>query len=225
MTLPEFRKTLATALLAVGFVLLPAGGGVMADGPLSADELQAEIERFEGLGAEHSRAGFPELPPGITPFAKWRRINTERLQGKEVYVFDKKVRIWKTMFCGRKADVFIELSLMDRKGNQVPFAWQQCLVDCQDGGFCGAETKLFIDISGDGYPELMIPEMGALGKMKKGFLQNPRFVFEKDIIPLWLKRAFGPELKNLATIGPRDSVAAWKDHPLTAKPEEKGGEP
>ena len=223
MTLSGMGRAAGAVLTVLALVLLPAAGAALAKEVLSDQEVRAEIARFKALGGEYSSDGFPQLPPGITPFAKWRRINTERLQGNEVYVFDQKVRIWKTMFCGHQGTVFLELSLMDRQGVQIPFAWQECLVDCQEGGSCGPKTSLFIDITGDGRPEIAVPRMSALGKLKKGFLQNPRFVFSKDIFPLWLKRVF-PDFKNLATIGPRDSVPSWKDHPLTIQAEEKGAE-
>lgn len=219
-----YLKTLCLALALIGLILFPTAGKISFAATLSAEDLQAEVTRFTDLGGEYREQGFPALPPQMTPFAKWRRIVTGRLKGKEVYVLRKKVRIWKTIFCGHRGHVYIELSLMDRKGAQIPFAWQECRVDCQNGGFCGPETKLFIDITGNGDPDVLIPDMSSLGKMKKGFLRNPRFIFEKDIFPLWLKRIFGPGLKKLATIGPGDSVPAWKDHPLTVEAEESGGD-
>jgi hypothetical protein len=222
MTLSRPHKVFWLAL--AGLIFATAPGNLLAAPALSAEDVKKEVARYSDLGGEYSEKGFSDLPPKMTPFAQWRRIDTNRIQGKEVYVFQKKVRIWKTMFCGRRGTIYLELSLMDRKGKQIPFAWQECKVDCQGGGFCGAETKIFIDITGNGDADIMIPKMSDLGKMKKGFLKNPRFVFEKDVIPLWVKKVFGPKFKNLNTIGPRDSVASWKDHPLTVEPEEKGGD-
>ncbi len=221
---PGYLKTLCLALVLAGLNLFPTTGRSAHAAVRCAEELKAEVARFIDLGGEYAEQGFPELPPEMTPFAKWRRIDAGRLRGKEVYVYRRKVRIWKTVFCGLRGNVYIELSLMDRKGTRIPFAWQESRVDCQSGGFCGPKARLFIDITGNGYPEVMIPKMSSLGKMKSGFLQNTRFIFKKDIFPLWLKRVFGPDFRGLATIGPRDSVPAWKDHPLTLEAEESGGD-
>lgn len=220
MILSGIGRIMAAFLVVLGLVL--AAGAVLAGEKLSAQEIQDEIARYQDLGGRYAPEGFPQLA-SYTPFAKWRRINTDRLQGKEVYVHDGKVRIWKTMFCGKSGTVFLELSLMNRQGERIPFAWQECRMGCREGGTCGPASGLFIDITGDGRPQIGFQDMNSLGQIKKGFLQNPKFLFDKDILPLWLKRLF-PDSRNLATIGPRDSVPAWKDHPLTLKAEEKGAE-
>ena len=221
MAFPRWLK-LANFLALLGcLILVPERDAPFAVELISASEFQAEVARFKDLGGEYSPSGFPDLPPQITPFAEWRRAHRDRLQGSEVYVCRENIRVWKSVFCGPQGSVYVELSLMDREGNQIPFAWQDCLIQCQSGGFCDSKKRLYLDLNGDGDAEMVIPRMDSLGKMEKGFFKNTRFLFKKDIFPLWLKRLVGPDFKNLATIGPRDSVPAWRDQPLTVKSQEE----
>ena len=224
MATPRWLKFIDLVFLAGALVLVSPPQGSLAAETLSARELQAEVERFKALGGVYSPSGFPELPPGITPFAKWRRVATNRLEGGEVYVCLKKIRIWKTLCCDEKGGVFLELSLMDRQGEQIPFAWQECGMQCVRGGYCGPENRLYLDLNGDGDADAAIPRMGSLGRVDKSFFRNTRFVFTKDIFPLWLKRRLGPGLKDLATIGAGDSVPSWRDHPLTMETQEESRE-
>jgi|GEM_PF-3247998 len=189
-------------------------GRILSQRTLSQETIQQEVERYQALGGEYRPRGFPHLEKGTTPFAQWRRIETSRLKGREVYVSQEEVRIWKTMFCGRETEIYLELSLMDRAGNLIPFAWQQCGLICDYSGACELKNPLYIDITGDGMPEIKLPELGKLVNVARSWFKNTRYNFQVDILPVWIKDALGPNLKRTSTIGPGDSVPNWKDHPI-----------
>ena len=205
-------------LISVAVLLIGSGqawsGRVLPGRTISQEEVLKEVERYKALGGEYKPQGFPYLEKGTTPFAQWRRIETSRLKGREVYVSLEEIRIWKTMFCGRETEIYLELSLMDRAGNLVPFAWQQCGLVCEYSGSCELDNPVFIDITGNGMPEIRLPELGKLVKVARSWFKNTRYNFQVDILPAWLRDVLGPNLKKTSTIGPGDSVPNWKDHPV-----------
>ncbi len=210
--------------LVVAGVLLSAALAAWAGPPAapraSAEEAAADKARFVAAGAKYSPQGFPEFPNRQTPFPDWRGIHTGRLSGKEVYVSIQGKRIWKALYCGRPQEIYLQLSLMNRRGVKIPFAWQRCNIYCGDAGFCGPENPLYIDITGEGKPEIKFESLKRIIKIEKSFFRNPRFYCTVDILPAWLKRAVGPDFKRLSTIGPGDSVGYWQDHPLGVKSDE-----
>lgn len=182
----------------------------------TADQFEADRDRLVAAGARFKPDGFPEFPSYQTPFEEWRKLDTGRMTGRQVYVSLGGHRIWKTLFCGNPQEVFLELSLLTREGQRIAFAWQSCAFYCGDAGRCSLANPLYIDINGDGVPEIKFPMLKRLIRVDKGFimLRSPRYNFTIDILPHWLKCAVGPDFKNLSTVGPSDSVGYWLDNPL-----------
>lgn len=187
---------------------------LIARKPVPAEMVAADAEKLIAQGAAYKPSGFSDFPNDHTPFTKWRRIATGRLEGKEVFVSEEGIRIWKTIFCGPRS-VFLELSLMDRQGRKLPFAWIKCNFQCEYKGTCGLQSELFVDITGDGRPEIRFPDMETCIKVRKSFFRNPRHHFTVDIIPTWLARDLGPDYKYLSTVKPDASVGPWQDNPLS----------
>jgi len=207
------RRGLLLSLMGLAWGLALWPGPALA-GPAAAPPAE-EIARFTALGGEYSAEGFKEFPPGLTPFQRWRRVDTSRLKGREVYVSVEGVRIWKEVFCGKSSTIYIELTLMDRSGQKIPFGWQYCGLVCCDGGSCSPANAIFLDLSGDGRPDLKLPKLGDLITIERPWFKNPRYSFTKDILPAWVRKIVGAKLEKVSTVGPGDSVGHWKDHPLT----------
>ncbi len=206
----RMKKMLPPALLLLFLTVSPALAGKAA-----VPNLQQEIDRFIALGAEYDALGFPQMKAQKTPFGQYHRVDTGRLMGRVVYSVPGRVRIWKTIFCGNMEVIFLELSLRDRTGRRIPFAWQDCLLVCDHGGVCDGNNALYVDLDGDGRPEIRFPKINAVSHSAMGPDRAIRRDFTKDILPSWVKAAVGPDFANLYPLGPDQRAPFGEDHPTT----------
>ena len=201
-------KTLLAAIL----LLLP-GAALAWAGQNAPLPPQAEIDRFTAMGGEYDAMGFPQMETEMTPYSRYRRVNTGRLTGRVVYSVMGRVRVWKQLFCGNMDSIFLELSLRDKTGKRIPFAWQDCVLICDHGGVCDGSNALYVDLNGDGRPEIRFPQVNSVSHSAMGPGRTDRRDFTKDIVPAWVKAAVGPDYSNLYPLGPDQLAPFGEDHP------------
>ncbi|MBW1711921.1 MAG: hypothetical protein JRJ59_02070 [Deltaproteobacteria bacterium] len=194
-------------------IALLGAGTVLASQAASPEMISADAARFMALGAKHNPSGFVPMAGQPTPFERFRRVNPRLLFGRTVYATQGGLRLWKYLFCGRHDVIFVEISLRDRSGRRIPFAWQDCGLNCDTGGACRGSDRLFIDISGDGRPEIMINRVDDLSGGARFDGQAVRRTFSQEIIPSWVREKVGPDWKNVWPVGPEKTVGLHEDHP------------
>lgn len=205
---------LALSLCAATGSPVAAGKRTPQDTTATAKEVKADVDGFFLAGGQYRKSGFEDFPKNSTPFSAWQRIDSSRLRGDEVLISRGGLRIWKTLYCARNGNIYLEMALMGREGEKYPFAWMACGLHCGEGGMCGGDTPLFIDITGDGHPDVRFESVRGIIKIKRSLFRNTRVSFQVDIIPSWLKRILGPNFRWASTISPSASVSAERDNPL-----------
>lgn len=176
---------------------------------------------YTRAGAMHSPGGFQRFPYRDVPFKPHHRVKSNTLTGQAIYATKDGYRIFKYLNCDSWGDVWLEMAIMDRAGHRVPFAWQECGPDCESGADCNTDNPIYVDISGDGRPEIKTRRMGELVEMHRVFLDSwelPLYVFQTTIVPDWVWTKMGPDKRDECKIRPDDRVDPRIDHPLTTHP-------
>jgi len=217
-------RTKAFQVLHPGVIWLGLGlailAGLVLSGPARSGEAQ-DRDRLVAAGGEYSAGDFANFPGQATPFAAWRRVDSSRLVGRAVYATRDNIRVWKTLFCGPRQTIYLELSLLDKAGQRHPFGWQDCAIGCRPSGVCDETAALYLDLNGDGKPEIRFKSLGAISTTTHSG-QTTLLTFNVDVIPDWLRAKLGPNWQNLSPIGPDQTVGAWRDHPLDVKDSAEG---
>jgi len=208
-----WKAVAGLSLIMLSLGLVPAGGASAQEA--AREMVDQDVKRFEALGGVYNPQGFVQMAGQPTPYERFRRIDSALLLGRVVYANRDNVRIWKYLFCGLHEVVLMELSVRDAGGRRIPFAWQDCSIICETGGACQGSNSLFIDITGDGRPEIMVPRIDAISVLTTGAGWVERRTFTRDIIPSWVKAEVGPDYRNLYPLGPDDPVPFYDDHPTS----------
>jgi hypothetical protein len=207
----DLKTILVLSLIILSLSPVLAGGASARKAP--QEMVDQDIKRFEAMGGVYQPQGFVQMADQPIPYERFRRINSALLLGRVVYANRDNVRIWKYLYCGLHEVVVVELSVREAEGRRIPFAWQDCSVICETGGSCHGSDSLFIDITGDGKPEIMIPRMDGISLRSTGAGWIERRTFTHDIIPSWIKAEVGPDYRNIYPLGPEDAVPFYDDHP------------
>lgn len=201
------------ALLLAFWSLAVWSGPALAEG-ISAGGIRADAARFQAMGGEYNPEGFEEFPSSEMPFGTDRRMNTGRLGGRAVFVNPGDIRILKMMYCSYPEYIYNQLSVMLKNGTRLTFAWQDCLIDCRNGGLCSTKGRLYIDITGDGKPEVRLPSMDSVSTNTfKG--RQYWLTFTRDIIPAWVRIQI--DSHGLSDKGPEDKIGYWIDQPINIR--------
>lgn len=210
------RSISISSLIVLSLVLVLAGEVPAQEA--SREMVEEDIKRFETFGGIYNPQGFVQMANQPTPYERFRRIDSRLLLGRVVYANRDNIRIWKYLYCGLYEVVILELSVRDAGGRRIPFAWQDCSLICRAGGACQGSSSLFIDISGDGRPEIMIPKLDNVSFSSTGAGWIERRTFTQDIIPAWVKVEVGPDYRNVYPLGPDDAIPFYDDHPTSLNP-------
>lgn len=206
MTVIKTMKPVRAVLLAV---LILAGTALPASAQLSPDQVAAEAARYQALGAVYSAEGFSEFPSRETPFYGhpgygYSRLTQRRYRGALLHLDKSGTPISHSFSCGRLGTVYLELYLPGGEKGMLPFAWQDLSSLCQNGGEPSGSDPLYLDINGDGKPEIKFASIGRISNLafQEGLKKR---VFSVDLIPAWVKDRLGSafeEGKGQATPGP-----------------------
>jgi|GEM_PF-3107302 len=191
------KKTLL-GLAVVGLVMLITPRAFAA-ALVSDQEIAADAARYQALGAVYSPGGFPEFPGRETPFygrpgyGKYR-LTQIRLRGGLIYQDADGTAIAHNFSCGRFETIYVELYLPGgpETGGMIAFAWQDPGLTCRTGGQPGGEDPLYLDITGDGKPEI---RFSSIDRISSYLIEADlrRRVFKEEILPTWVKKAAGRE--------------------------------
>ena len=88
-----------------------------------ADRNERQLRALIQAGAVHRPEGFKAFSDRKVPFKRHQRIKPNRLDGPAVYATLDGCRIFKYLFCDGFATVWVELSIMDKAGHRVAFAF------------------------------------------------------------------------------------------------------
>jgi len=194
-------------VLALALGLWPAAA-ILAAGaePVTQEEVRADAERYQALGAAYSAQGFAEFPDRDTPFHGgigygWHKLTQDRLRGSLVYVDPVGGEIGHSFACGRRGTVYLELWLPGGEKGVIPFAWQDLSLTCRNGGRPSGENPLYLDITGDGKPEV---KFAAVDQVSSETIADGvrRRVFKEAIIPAWVKKLPGQSGQGSVQPGP-----------------------
>jgi hypothetical protein len=184
----SIKLILAQAVLAAVILVINPALGRAAD-------TAAEAARYQALGGVYSESGFSEFPARETPFYGhpgygYYRLTQRRHRGRLLYEDKSGTDIGHSYSCGRLAVIYVELWLPGGPKGTLPFAWQDPFLTCKNGGESSDSDPLYIDITGDGKPEIKFDSIGAVSQVvfEDGLKKR---VFSKSIIPAWVKEALG----------------------------------
>ena len=189
----SFPAVLVTALLLA--MPLPAVG---AD--LTQEEVLQEADRYKSLGGVYEPKGFPEFPSQETPFYGhpgygYSRLTRIRHRGQLLYHDKSGALIGHSFCCGRMGAIYVELWLPGGDKGMLPFAWQDPALLCRQGGEPSDGDPLYLDITGDGRPEVKFASVGKISRMTSQNGIKVR-IFQEEIIPVWVRKRLGRGLKE-----------------------------
>lgn len=203
-----WQATVLTAL--VLSLMLMAAPRVWAEAKADGAEIKADMIRFKAMGGLYRVNGFAEFPNKNTPFPRYDRIATQRLRGKLIYVTLDGVVIRKTYYCGPMGTVYAELWVPDGKGGIIPFAWQDCMFFCSGGGSPSGSNPLYLDLTGNGNPEVRFDWLSDISSEKSKASALVR-TFNGDPLPAWVRRLAGKSLKKLSSERMPAGMRFWRD--------------
>ncbi len=191
----SIKMVLAQAVLAAAVLLL--NPGVLRAGDLTDREIAVEAARYQAMGGVYMAEGFSEFPSRETPFFGhpgygYYRLTSRRHRGRLLYEDKTGTDIGHSFSCGRFSTIYVELWLPGGPKGTIPFAWQDPFLLCKSGGEPSGSDPFYVDITGDGKPEVKfgsvedISQVAYEGGVKKR-------IFSKAIIPAWIKKRLGPD--------------------------------
>ncbi len=186
-----FRIALAMAAAAALF-LSPA---FSQSAELTPEEIKQEASRYQALGGIYRARGFDEFPSRETPFFGhpgygYSRLTLIRHRGKLLYQDRSGVLVGHSFGCGRRGTIYVELWLPGGDKGMLPFAWQDPALLCSEGGEPSDSDPLYIDITGDGNPEVKFASVGEISRVVDQDGVKMR-MFSLDLIPAWIERKLG----------------------------------
>ena len=208
-----FQAAGSVLLIAAAMAVLLAAASPVRAGGLTPEEIRAEAARYQALGGVYQAEGFKNFPTGDLPFQRYRKIKAGRLVGRTVMVNPGGIRIFKTLYCSGMNFIYNQISVRLKNEDQLVFGWQDCLIGCEIGGLCDMSGLVYLDVTGDGKPDVRLPGMEEYSRVFHPG-QASWVELKADIIPAWVKKELGPGNANLSDLGPNANVGFWEDNPL-----------
>ena len=189
------RTNLVWVVLVAALMTVAAARPAAAE--LTPEQVAAEAARYQALGAVYSAEGFTGFPSKETPFYGhpgygYSRLTQIRHRGKLVHEDKSGTGIGHSFACGRFGTIYLELWLPGGEKGMTPFAWQDLFALCQNGGEPSGSDPLYVDITGDGKPEIKFASVDAISSLVHQDGVKKR-VFSVDLIPAWVKDRLGAE--------------------------------
>ena len=212
---PMINGFKAAGLLAVAIAVMAVlfSAASARAGGLTPEEIRAEADRYQALGGVYQADGFKNFPTTDLPFKRYQKIKAGRLVGRAVMVNPGDVRIFKALYCSGMNFIYNQLSIRLKNEDRLVFGWQDCLIGCEMGGLCDMSGQVYLDITGDGKPDVRLPGLEDYSRVFHPG-QASWIELTADIIPTWVKKKIGPDKANLSDLGPNANVGFWEDHPL-----------
>lgn len=192
MKISVIKNSVWAVVITAILLITPALTGA-AD--LTAEEIDKEAARYQAMGAVYKAEGFSEFPSQESPFYGhpgygYYRLTQRRYRGKLLYEDKSGTDIGHSFSCGRLRTIYLELWLPGGPKGATPFAWQDPFLLCRNGGEPSGSDPFYVDITGDGKPEIRFETVGRISSLVHNNGVKVR-IFTEAIIPAWIKKRLG----------------------------------